>query len=245
MENYFDTEVAEDYDRGDIGPEADERLRPMITRLETLAQGGPVLEFAIGTGRVGLRLANRGLAVSGIEYSQAMIDVLKRKPGAQNIPVIQGDMASATVTGDFPLVILVYNTICNLLTQDAQIACFQNAARHLRPGGRFVIELFVPPLRQFPPGASGVTFDISKAHTGLDTINTATQQLVSHHYTQRADGSIRYSQPPARYIWPAELDLMARIAGFELENRWADWNGGAFNDDSTAHVSVYRLNPQG
>lgn len=241
MDNHFDTDIAEAYDAGDDTPAAQARLTPMIDRLAALAEGGPALEFAIGTGRVALPLAARGVPVSGIELSQAMIDVMQRKPGAETVPVVQGDMVTTELPGPFAMVFLVYNTIGNLLSQEAQIACFHNAARHLRAGGCFVIEMFVPPLRLFPPGAQGVPFEISPGHSGFDTLDPATQRLVSHHYTKRADGSLRYSTTPARYVWPSELDLMARLAGFTLESRWADWAGTPFDSDSAAHVSVYRL----
>lgn len=241
MDNHFDTEVAERYD--DPSPSKEERaaLARMVATLHDLAGSGPVLEFAIGTGRVALPLAETGLTLAGIEYSPAMLEVLRRKPGAEALTLIEGDMARARVPGDFSLVVLVYNTIGNLTSQDQQVACFENAARHLAPGGRFVIENLIPPLRRFPPGAAGVAFDVSPDHTGIDTIDTATQMLVSHHYHHQPGGTSRYTAVPQRYTWPAELDLMARIAGFSLEDRWGGWDRRPFDADCEKHVSVWRL----
>lgn len=242
--DYWDEESAERYDEAYSVISTLDSLEPMLDRLEDLAGDGPALEFAIGTGRVGLPLADRGVEVSGIELSQPMTDVLLRKrPG---FPVTVGDMATATAPpqgpapGEFSLVFLVFNTIGNLRTQAEQVACFRNAARHLRPGGRFVIELWVPGIRRFPPGQAGVPFDISEQHTGLDTYDLVTQQGTSHHYTREPDGTIRYGASNFRYIWPAECDLMAQLAGLELESRTADWSGAEFTSDSPSHVSVWR-----
>lgn len=231
----FDAETAAIYDAGCDAPSD-----MCLTRLQALADGGPVLEFAVGTGRLALPLAARGLPVSGLELSRPMLDVLAAKPGAGAVATVQGDMTSTRVPGEFALVILVFNTIGNILTQDGQIACFQNAARHLRPGGGFVIENYVPPLRLFPQGAKAVPFDISETHSGFDTLDPATQQLVSHHYTRQPDGTQRYSTCAQRYTWPSELDLMARLAGLRLSDRWADWSKAPFDSDSQNHVSVYR-----
>ena len=201
---------------------------------------GPALELAIGTGRVGVPLAARGIPVTGIELSAPMVARLRQKVDEATLPVTIGDMATTTVPGDFTLVYLVFNTIGNLRTQQEQVACFRNAARHLRPGGRFVIELWVPPLRRFPPGQVGVPFDITPQHLGFDTYDLATQQGTSHHYTTGDDGSIRYGASNFRYIWPAECDLMAQLAGLELEERWADWDRSPFTSDSESHISVWR-----
>ncbi len=240
LENHFDTDVAETYDTPEGTPERQADLRVMVTALHELAAGGSVLEFAIGTGRVALPLAATGLDVAGIELSQAMLDVMARKPGADRIRVMQGDMSTTRMAGEFSLVVLVYNTIGNLLTQEAQVACFENAARHLAPGGRFVIENMMPPLRRFPAGANGVAFAVGPHHTGVDTLDLATQSMVSHHHMRDPSGAIRYFRTPQRYTWPAELDLMARIAGMELESRWADWDGTEFSGDAEKHVSVWR-----
>ncbi|WP_416968723.1 class I SAM-dependent DNA methyltransferase [Streptomyces sp. 4F14] len=215
-------------------------LGPTLDFLAGLAGDGRALEFAIGTGRVGVPLRERGVAVVGIEFSEHMARVLRRKVDEETLPVVIGDMATTVVPGEFSLVYLVYNTISNLLTQDEQVECFRNAARHLVPGGRFVIELEVPPLRFLPPGQVAVPFDVSEGHLGFDTFDLARQLLVSHHFTREEDGSYRRGASRHRYAWPAELDLMARIAGLELERRVADWSGEPFTDASTKHVSVWR-----
>lgn len=217
-------------------------LGPAVERLAELAEGGRALEFAIGTGRVAVPLAERAVPVAGIELSQPMIDQLRSKADESAIPVVVGDMTSARAPGTYRLVYLVYNTISNVLTQEAQIECFRNAARHLEPGGRFVIELWIPELPQRPPAAQAVVFHTEPGYIGLDTFDVARQQIVSHHFRFDADGDQAHlSRSPHRYIWPSELDLMAQIAGFELESRHADWSGGEFNAASSSHVSVYRL----
>ncbi|MEU5920969.1 class I SAM-dependent methyltransferase [Streptomyces sp. NPDC047141] len=216
-------------------------LGPTLTFLADLAGDGRALEFAIGTGRVGVPLRERGVPVAGIELSEPMAAVLRRKVDADTLPVTIGDMATTVVPGEFSLVYLVYNTITNLLTQDEQVECFRNAARHLAPGGRFVIELGLPPLRFLPPGQVAVPFDVSERHLGFDTFDLVEQILVSHHlWRDGADGRYRRGSSRHRYAWPAELDLMARIAGLELERRIADWDGTPFAQDSAQHVSVWR-----
>ncbi|MFB6816751.1 class I SAM-dependent DNA methyltransferase [Streptomyces sp. NPDC056347] len=215
-------------------------LEPALAFLAALAGDGRALEFAIGTGRVGVPLRERGVPVAGIELSEHMAAVLRRKIGEDALPVTIGDMASALVPGEFSLVYLVYNTITNLLTQDEQVECFRNAARHLEPGGRFVIELGVPPLRFLPPGQVAVPFDVSGRHLGFDTFDLVEQVLVSHHLTREDNGRYRREESRHRYAWPAELDLMARIAGLELERRVANWHGAAFVQDSAKHISVWR-----
>ncbi|MFK0215575.1 MULTISPECIES: class I SAM-dependent DNA methyltransferase [unclassified Streptomyces] len=216
-------------------------LGPTLAFLADLAGDGRALEFAIGTGRVGVPLRERGVPVAGIELSEPMAAVLRSKVDADTLPVTIGDMATTVVPGEFSLVYLVYNTITNLLTQDEQVECFRNAARHLAPGGRFVIELGVPPLRFLPPGQVAVPFDVSERHLGFDTFDLVEQVLVSHHLTRDgADGRYRRGSSRHRYAWPAELDLMARIAGLELERRVADWDGTPFAQDSAQHVSVWR-----
>jgi hypothetical protein len=171
-----------------------------------------------------------------------MVARLRDKVGEEQMPVVVGDMATTTAAGagGFSLVYLVFNTIGNLRTQDEQVACFANAARHLAPGGRFVVEVEVPPLRRFPPGQTAVPFDVSEGHVGFDTLDPTTQDAVSHHYTREADGRMRYGAHHFRYVWPSELDLMARLAGMQLESRWADWQRAPFTADSEAHVSVWR-----
>ncbi|GAA3534897.1 class I SAM-dependent methyltransferase [Nonomuraea rosea] len=186
-------------------------------------------------------LAARGVPVTGIELSQPMIDRLRAKADEATIPVVVGDMATATAPGTYALVYLVYNTISNLLAQAEQVACFRNAARHLAPGGRFVIELWVPELRKLPPGQQATVWQSEPGYIGLDTYDVLLQQVVSHHFRFGESDEARLFRSPHRYIWPAELDLMAQLAGFELESRHADWAGGAFTAESRSHVSVYRL----
>jgi SAM-dependent methyltransferase len=235
----WDTEVAQGYDSPGDGMFAPEVLGPTVERLAHLAAGGRALEFAIGTGRVAIPLAERGVAVVGIEFSAAMIARLREKVG-ERIPVIQGDMVGTRAEGEFSLVYLVYNTISNLLTQAKQVECFRNAARHLRPGGRFVIELGVPQLRILPPGQRAAVFQVEPGCLGVDTIDVLEQRLVSHHFHFDDSRNARIYRSPHRYIWPSELDLMGQLAGFELECRHADWSGAAFSAESTSHVSVYR-----
>ncbi|MDQ0963859.1 SAM-dependent methyltransferase [Streptomyces sp. B4I13] len=216
-------------------------LGPTLDFLAELAGDGRALEFAIGTGRVGVPLRERGVPVVGIELSEDMAAVLRRKIDEDTLPVAFGDMATTVVDGEFALVYLVYNTISNLLTQDEQVECFRNAARHLAPGGRFVVELNVPPLRFLPPGQVAVPFDVCERHLGFDTFDLVEQVLVSHHLTLDGDdGRYRRDASRHRYAWPAELDLMARIAGLERERRVADWDGSPFTQDSAKHVSVWR-----
>ncbi|MBQ1094496.1 class I SAM-dependent methyltransferase [Streptomyces sp. B93] len=233
--------TAERYDAEETEMSSAAVLGSTLDFLTELAGGGRVLEFAIGTGRVGVPLRERGVPVVGIELSEHMAAVLRRKVDEETLPVVLGDMATTVVPGEFTLVYLVYNTISNLLTQDEQVECFRNAARHLRPGGRFVIELGVPPLRSLPPGQVAVPFDVSERHLGFDTFDLVEQILVSNHFTLDGDdGRYRRGNSRHRYAWPAELDLMARIAGLELERRVAEWNGEPFTQDSAKHISVWR-----
>ena len=218
-----------------------EVLQPAVDKLADLAGEGPVLEFAIGTGRVAVPLRERGVAVAGIEQSLAMLARLRAKADEVRIPVVLGDMATARAPGRFALVYLVYNTVSNLLTQAEQVACFRNAARHLTSGGRFVIELWVPELRKLPPTQQAVVWQSDPGYIGLDTYDILHQQVVSHHFTFSEGRQATLARTRHRYIWPAELDLMAQLAGFELESRHADWGGMAFTAESRSHVSVYRL----
>lgn len=245
QEEIWDEAAAQSYDT-EGGMFAPEVLGPTVDRLAELAGSGPALEFAIGTGRVAVPLAERGVAVTGIELSEPMIRQLRTKADASAIPVVAGDMATATAgePGSFELVYLVFNTISNLLSQEEQVACFRNAARHLRPGGRFVIELWVPELRQLPPGLDAVAYKTTDAYIGIDRFDVVTQHVVSHHFHFDAKGTeAKLFRTPHRYIWPAELDLMAQLAGMELESRHADWAGAEFTARSPSHVSVYRLLP--
>lgn len=242
-------DVAERYDVEDAEMFDPEVLDPMLDLLADLADGGPALELAIGTGRVGVALRRRGVPVAGIELSEPMVAQLRTKVTAEELPVVVGDMATATADappggpGEFAVVYLVYNTISNLLTQDAQVACFANAARHLRPGGAFVVECGVPPLRRLPPGQSATPFHVSLEHVGVDTVDPATQLLTSHHFTRRPDGSFRRGGSRHRYAWPAEMDLMARLAGMQLAERYAGWDRSAYTSESEGHVSVWRTAP--
>ncbi len=234
----WDAETAARYDESSAFMFAPEVLDPAVSSLAGLAGEGAALELAIGTGRVAVPLAERGVAVSGIELSQPMADQLHRK--RPDIPVVVGDMATTRAPGEFSLVYVVWNSIGNLRTQAEQVACFRNAARHLAPGGRFVVELWVPGIRRLPPGQAAVPFHVGAHHVGLDTYDLATQQGTSHHYTRQPDGSVRYGASNFRYIWPAECDLMAQLAGMELERRTSDWVGTEFTGDSESHVSVWR-----
>lgn len=240
----WNAEAARHYDTPGEGMFAAEVLGPTVDRLVELAGNGAALEFAIGTGRVAVPLSQRGVPVAGIELSRPMVDQLRTKADEKTLPVTLGDMATAVAPGEFTLVYLVYNTISNLLTQREQVACFRNAARHLSPGGRFVIELWVPELRKLPPDQSAVVHRAAPGSIGLDTYDVVHQQIVSHHFRFGEGREARLFRSPHRYIWPAELDLMAQLAGFELESRHADWIGSEFTAESPSHVSVYRLPAQ-
>jgi SAM-dependent methyltransferase len=243
QEGLWDGDTARRYDTPGTGMFAPEVLGPTLDRLAELAAGGRALELAIGTGRVGVPLAERGVPVTGIELSTAMVGRLREKADEATIPVVVGDMATTRGEGEFTLVYLVFNTISNLLTQDEQVACFVNAARHLSPGGRFVIELWVPELRRLPPGVPATVGVHDHGYLLVDTYDVLHQHVVSHHfeYDEAGGREATLGRSPHRYIWPAELDLMARLAGFELESRHADWVGSEFTAESPSHVSVYRL----
>ena len=241
QEDVWDTETAQEYDTPGAGMFAPEVLGPTVDLLAKLAGDGRALEFAIGTGRVAVPLGRRGVPVTGIELAQPMIDQLRAKVDEATLPVIVGDMATALAPGEYTLVYLVYNTISNLLTQAEQVACFRNAARHLTRGGRFLIELWVPELRKLPPGQQATVWQAEPEYIGLDTYDVLNQLVVSHHFTFGSGKDARVSRSPHRYIWPAELDLMGQLAGFELESRHADWAGTEFSGESSSHVSIYRL----
>jgi SAM-dependent methyltransferase len=213
-------------------------VEPAVDLLASLAGDGAALELGIGTGRIALPLAARGVCVRGIDLSGAMVARLRAKPGGDAIDVAIGDFATTTVEGTFSLAYLVFNTIMNLTTQEAQVACFRNAARHLAPGGRFVIEVGVPQLQRLPPGERFRPFHVGSEHVGFDEYELAEQGLVSHHYRI---GSERFEAVamPFRYVWPAELDLMAQLAGMRLDARWGDWDRQPFTSESTKHVSVW------
>jgi SAM-dependent methyltransferase len=242
VKDHFSEEIASEYDVTAQGLSDNDVLGPAVDRLTEWADGGPVLEFGVGTGRVALPLSERDIEVHGIELSPAMAARLREKPGGDRIALTLGDFARTRIDGTFSLVYLVYNTIMNLTHQDEQVACFANAAAHLRPGGRFVVEVLVPDLRRLPPGKNIQPFAVSETHIGFDEYTDfARQQLTSHHHwpgSERAPMST-----PFRYVWPAELDLMARLAGMRLDERSSDWERSPFTGESAAHVSVWRRSP--
>jgi SAM-dependent methyltransferase len=244
-EDYFGERVAARYDE-----DADEMfdravVDPVVDFLADLAGGGAALELGIGTGRIAIPLAQRGVPVHGIDLSEAMVARLRAKPGAEQITVTIGDFATTTVEGTFSVAYLVFNTIGNLTTQDEQVKCFQNAAAHLEPGGCFVIEVVVPDLQRLPPGETFRPFHVSETHLGIDEYDVANQGLISHHYHRAPDGSFEKSSLPFRYVWPAELDLMARLAGMTLRERWGGWKREPFTSESTKHVSVWEKEARG
>jgi SAM-dependent methyltransferase len=239
-EDYFGDDVAARYDDSSSPMFDPEVLGPTVDVLAGLAGDGAALEFAVGTGRVALPLAARGVPVSGIELSTAMAERLRAKDDAQRVKVTIGDMATTRVDGCFRLVYLVFNTIGNLTTQDQQVACFANAAAHLEPGGYFVIEVGVPDLRRLPPGEDARVFSHAPGYVGYDRyIDLVAQQAMSHHFAAGESG-VREFRTPFRYVWPSELDLMAKLAGMSLSHRWAGWNRSPFTGESTSHVSVWQ-----
>jgi SAM-dependent methyltransferase len=238
-EDHFGEPVAARYDETSDAMFAPAVVDPVVDFLVELAGDGAALELGIGTGRIALPLSQRGVHVHGIDLSEAMVARLRAKPGADRIGVTIGDFARASVEGTFSVVYLVFNTIENLTTQDEQVACFQNAAAHLQPGGCFVIEVGVPDLQRLPRGERFCLFDVSESHIGIDEYDVVDQGLVSHHYQRNAKGSFEYSSGPFRYVWPSELDLMARIAGLTLRERFGDWTREPFTNVSTRHVSVW------
>jgi SAM-dependent methyltransferase len=237
-DGYFDERVAARFDEDTAEISTPEVVDPIVSFLAELAGNGRALELGIGTGRIALPLSQRGIEVHGIELSRAMAARLREKPGGEAIGVTIGDMATATVPGPFRVAYVVANSIGNLTTQEAQVACFRNVAAHLEPGGRFVVELIVPDLQWLPPGERTRTFAFSDGHVGVDEYDVANQRLTSHHWTLRDDRWERFSVP-FRYIWPAELDLMAQLAGMRLQERWGGWKREPFTSDSRKHVSVW------
>ncbi|MEP1123143.1 MAG: class I SAM-dependent methyltransferase [Ilumatobacter sp.] len=240
-DQHTDPAIAAGYDSAAGAAFTREQIQRTADVLTELADGGPAVEFAIGTGRIALPLTARGVTVSGMDISERMLAELRSKPGADAIDTIVGDMTSTVMRGDASLVYLVYNTIGNLRTQAQQVACFRNAAAHLRPGGRFVIETGVPKLHQLPPGQTIRPFAWTDDHLGFDEyVDSVGQILVSHHYRFDGDRVDRITGA-FRYVWPSELDLMAQLAEMEFESRWADWDRSEFTADSPSHVSVWRL----
>jgi SAM-dependent methyltransferase len=237
-DGYFDERVAAKYD--DFAAEMLEAdfIDPVIDLLVEIAGGGRALELGIGTGRIALPLAQRGVSVHGIDMSKPMVARLRAKPGGKDIGVTIGDFSTTTVDGSFSLVYLVFNTIMNLTTQAAQVACFGNAAGHLEPGGCFLIEVTIPELRRLPPGETFHVFDASQNYWGIDEYDVATQGLTSHHF-EIVDGTVQRLSVPFRYAWPSEFDLMAQLAGMRLRSRWGGWKREPFTSESTKHVSVW------
>jgi len=237
-DGYFGEQVAASYDDPADRMFQPEAIEPAVSLLAGLAGRGRALELAIGTGRIGLPLARRGVPVHGIELSRAMAARLRAKPGGEAIAVTIGDMSATRVPGTFTVAYLVFNTINNLTTQDAQVACFRNAAAHLAPGGCFVIETSLPPLRSLPAGQDIWGYRAGPGQIVSYTFDHATQQYRGH-YVEFTDGTDGYRTIPFRYVWPSELDLMARLAGLRLRDRWAGWNREPFTTDSRSHVSVW------
>ncbi|MBT2410530.1 class I SAM-dependent methyltransferase [Streptomyces sp. ISL-12] len=237
-DGYFSEPIAATYDESAADLFRPEAVDPAVDVLAELAGDGRALEFGVGTGRLALPLAARGVAVHGIDMSRAMLDRLRAKPDGDTVDVTVGDFATTRVEGTFSLAYLVFNTINNLTTQDAQVDCFRNAARHLRPGGHFVVEVGVPALRLLPPGQTAVPFHISDTRWAFDTYDVVTQAMSSHYVTV-VDGRAEHWSIPFRYVWPAELDLMARLAGLRLRDRWDGWSRAPFTSESTGHVSVW------
>ena len=237
-DGYFDERVAARYDESSAEMFSAAAIDPTVDFLTDLAGDGPALEFAVGTGRIALPLAQRGVPVHGIDMSKAMVARMRSKPGGEDIGVTIGDFSMTTVEGPFTLVYLVFNTISNLTTQAAQVACFRNAAAHLQPGGCFVIEVGVPGLRLLPPGETIHAFTVTEDRWGFDEYDIANQRMTSHHF-EIVDGRAERFAVPFRYAFPAEYDLMAELAGMRLRERWAGWDREPFTSESRSHVSVW------
>ena len=237
-DGYFDERVAARYDESSAEMFSAAAIDPTVDFLTDLAGDGPALEFAVGTGRIALPLAQRGVPVHGIDMSKAMVGRMRSKPGGEDIGVTIGDFSMTTVEGPFTLVYLVFNTISNLTTQAAQVACFRNAAAHLQPGGCFVIEVGVPGLRLLPPGETIHAFTVTENRWGFDEYDIANQRMTSHHF-EIVDGRAERFAVPFRYAFPAEYDLMAELAGMRLRERWAGWDREPFTSESRSHVSVW------
>jgi SAM-dependent methyltransferase len=237
-DGYFDERTAARYDEQSADMFEPGAVDPVVEVLAKLAGGGRALELGIGTGRIALPLARRGVPVHGIELSRAMAARLRAKPGGEAIGVTIGDFARTTLDQRFTLAYLVRNTITNLTTQGEQVDCFRNVAAHLEPGGYFVIEVYIPELQRLPPGETIHTFTKTATHLGFEEYDVAAQLAVSHHYWL-IDGRIETFSSPHRYVWPSELDLMAQMAGMSLRERWSGWNREPFTSDSRSHVSVW------
>ena len=241
-DGYFGERVAATYDEDGTGMFAPEIVDPAVDLLAELAGGGAALELGIGTGRIALPLAARGVRVAGIDSSEPMVARLRAKPAGDALEVAIGDFATTRVEGTFSLAYLVFNTINNLTSQDEQVACFENVAAHLEPGGCFVIEVGVPGLRTLPPGKAHQVFSFDAGHIGIDEYDPVDQGLISHHLFPAGE-RWELRSIPFRYVWPAELDLMARLGGMSLRERWSDWARSPFTAESTSHVSVWQKPP--
>jgi SAM-dependent methyltransferase len=237
-ENTFVGPVAEGYDAAVADMFEPEAVEPAVRFLADLAGTGDALELGIGTGRIALPLSRQGIRVHGIEISPDMVKQLRAKPGSDAVEVTIGDFADTTVDESFALAYLVFNTITNLTTQDEQVDCFRNVARHLEPGGCFVIEVAVPELQRLPPGETFLAFTVTPTHLGFDEYDVASQISYSHHYYV-VDGRLEIFSAPYRYVWPSELDLMARLAGLTLRERWGHWDRQPFTSESRKHISVW------
>jgi SAM-dependent methyltransferase len=237
-DGYFGESVAARYDESTAEMFDPAVVGPVVDLLAALAGSGRALELGIGTGRIAVPLAQRGVPVHGIELSNAMAARLRAKPGAEDITVTIGDFSTTTADGTFSVAYLVFNTILNLTTQQAQVACFRNVAAHLEAGGCFVVEAGVPGLQRLPPGETMRVFHASETRWGFDEYDVATQGLTSHHL-ELVDGRLELVSVPFRYAWPSELDLMAQLAGMTLRERWSGWNREPFTSESRMHVSVW------
>ncbi len=237
-DGYFDEDVARRYDQSVAGMFEPQSVQAAVAFIAAFAGAGRALELGIGTGRIGLPLAQAGVPVHGIELSRAMVARLRAKPGGEDIPVAIGDFATTTVEGAFTVAYLVFNTIVNLTSQAEQVACFRNVAAHLEPGGCFIVEVGIPELRLLPPGETFRPFHVSESKWGIDEYDVANQGLTSHHL-ELVDGQLERFSVPFRYVWPSELDLMAQMAGMRLRERWSDWSRAPFTSDSAAHISVW------
>ena len=238
----FGARVATSYDESSADMFQPDVVEPAIDVLAELAGTGRALEFGVGTGRIALPLARRGVPVHGIDMSRAMVEQLRARPGGKDIDVTIGDFATTTVDGAFSVAYLVFNTIMNLTTQAAQVACFRNAAAHLAPNGCFVIEVGIPDLRRLPPGQDVVPFHVSPTKWAFDVYDVATQAM-SSNYVEVVDGRGEYNSIPFRYVWPSELDLMAELAGLTLRDRWAGWSRERLTGESRQHVSIWEKPP--
>ncbi|CAN5698857.1 MAG: class I SAM-dependent methyltransferase [Acidimicrobiia bacterium] len=232
-------DIAEVYDATYSAQFAPSVLDPLVDLLTELARGGPALEFAVGTGRVALPLSARGISMRGVELSPHMVEQFRAKSGADTVPVTIGDMTTTRVPGTFKLVYLVANTIMNVTTQDEQLRVFANAAAHLETGGHFVVEVIVPQLRSVPPGEMGRVFTLDPDHVGIETFDDLVGQIAWSHHWMEVEGRLVRHSAPYRYVWPSELDLMARLAGLRLRHRWAGWDQTPFTSESLSQVAVF------